>query len=145
MPEPQNFIELLNPALTAALDGADEIAIRDITTGKLYRATLSQLGVIGALVNAGSSGAAATLSFLSARVLQVTLTADTTLTLSATGLQAGAEGLIELAQDSTGFRTVTWVNAATNPPISAAANEKTLIGVLYNGSTFVLYTVASGY
>lgn len=92
----------------------------------------------------GALGATNTVKFVLGDLITGTLDTNTTLTLDIE-TRAGAEGLLELTQDATGGRTVAWVNALTTPAISATANKKTLIGATYNGTGWVLRTLASGY
>lgn len=75
----------------------------------------------------------------------ITLGANLTLTLDISDSRTAAYGFIQLLQDGTGARTVTWVNALTNPAISATANKRTMLLVINVGKAWVLSVLASGY
>lgn len=96
----------------------------------------------------GNSGTAITLRLPLAHLTKVTLSANTTITLS-TEAQAGDEARLELTQDATGGRTVAWVNATGDngvvPSPTATAAKRTLYGLTYNGTSWVARILASNY
>lgn len=99
--------------------------------------------------DAGNSGAAKTILPYTADLIKLTLTANTTITLDMNA-QTGAEGLLELAQDATGGRTVAWTNAlwtgGSAPVITATALKRDLIGLTYRGDGgWVARVLASNY
>lgn len=83
-------------------------------------------------------------------LMSITLGANVTLTLlGLPTVRGGAEAKLELTQDATGSRVVTWVNAtgtggAVTAP-TATANKKTLYLATYTGSTWVLTVLASNF
>lgn len=91
--------------------------------------------------NAGNSSTALTVNFTNGQKQYTTLTANTTLTLSA---PAVGNYLLRLVQDATGGRTVAfspspkWVGAATQPAINAAISSETIVSVYYNGTSYYL-------
>jgi hypothetical protein len=83
-------------------------------------------------------------------LLQLTLGDDIEITLvTAQDVRAGAEAKLELTQDATGSRAVTWVNATGTggsvPAPTATANKKTLYLATYNGTTWLLSVLSSNY
>lgn len=97
------------------------------------------------LFDAGQSGTFKTVNPLTADLILLELSANTTLTLDTDAARGGAEALLELRQDAAGLRTVTWVNALTAPAVSTVALKRTLIGATFNGAGWVLRTLASNY
>ena len=90
--------------------------------------------------DAGNSGASKTIDFANGAQQKVTLTANTTLTIS-TPPSVGYYQL-RLIQDATGSRTVTWsgltssrwLGSAAAPAINATATKETLISIYYDGT-----------
>lgn len=90
--------------------------------------------------DAGNSGASKTIDFANGAQQKVTLTANTTLTIS-TPPQVGYYQL-RLIQDATGSRTVTWsgltstrwLGSAAAPAINTTANKETLVSIYYDGT-----------
>lgn len=78
----------------------------------------------------GDSSTAITVDLSIADVTQVTLSANTTITLDMSP-RAGTVAFVELVQDATGSRTVAWTNAkwagGSAPVITATASKKDLI------------------
>lgn len=96
--------------------------------------------------DAGVSGTAKALAPQLADLTKLQLTGNTTITLPSTQMRAGAGGDIELAQDATGSRTVTWVNVLNTPPtVTSTATKRTLLQARYNGSGWLLTLLASNY
>lgn len=90
----------------------------------------------------GNSGVAKTIDLANGQKQKVTLSANTTLTIS------NAPGVghyqLRLIQDATGSRTVTWsglnasrwLGSASAPAINAAANGETIVNIFYDGANF---------
>lgn len=73
------------------------------------------------------------------------LTGNATLTLDLDKTRTASEGKIEITQDATGGRTVTFVNALNTPTISTTATKRTLLLAVRVSGGWVLTTLASGY
>lgn len=90
----------------------------------------------------GNSGAAATINWTNGNKQRITLTANTTLTISAPS--AVGEFKLRLIQDATGGRTVAfsgisssrWWGSAAQPAFNTAANGETLLAFYYDGTNF---------
>lgn len=85
----------------------------------------------------GNSGAAKTITLANAQKQKITLTANTTLTISFTGCTVG-DYQIRLIQDATGGRTLAaisglsasrWLGSAAQPSHNTAANGETLLTI----------------
>jgi hypothetical protein len=94
---------------------------------------------------AGNVSSTKTLTLDIVDLTTVTLTGNATLTLQRTNSRAGAVAYLELTQDATGGRTVTFVNALTTPAISTTALKKTLVLAVNDGAGWVLMTIANGF
>jgi hypothetical protein len=98
--------------------------------------------VFAAEYDNGNSGATSTIDFANGQKQRITLTANTTLTISAP--PGVGDYKLRLIQDATGGRTVAftglsasrWWGSATQPAINAAANGETLIALYYDGSNW---------
>jgi hypothetical protein len=102
----------------------------------------ADLGVTETVNTVAASGAATTLPDVPTATLhKVTLTANTTLTLPTPA--AGKSFTVELVQDATGGRTVTWATPSgairwpggTVPVITAAANAIDVVSFVCIGGT----------
>lgn len=91
--------------------------------------------------DAGNSGASITLDFAAnGNSQKVTLTANSTFTFTAPS-QAGTPIVLEVIQDGTGSRTVTWpgtVDWGTDgaPTLTTTASKADIISFLYTGSKY---------
>jgi hypothetical protein len=87
----------------------------------------------------GNSGAALTVDFSRGAAQKITLTANCTLTL--TSASKGSAYVLNLVQDGTGGRTVTWPASVKWPggtgPTLSAANKADLVTLYYNGTNFL--------
>ena len=88
-------------------------------------------------VTLANTGAAYTVNFSVASIVDLTLTANTTLTLPTA--TAGVQGTLLLTQDATGSRTVTWPSTVrwaggTAPTMTAAAGKTDVITFLAVGT-----------
>jgi beta-lactamase class A len=81
----------------------------------------------------------------STKTLTLDIVDPAPLTLQRTNSRAGAVAYLELTQDATGGRTVTFVNALTTPAISTTALKKTLVLAVNDGAGWVLMTIANGF
>jgi hypothetical protein len=89
--------------------------------------------------DAGNSGTALTLDFNNGNCQLVTLTGNITFTFS--NPQPGARYLLELKQDGTGSRTVTWPAAVkwsggVAPTLTTTAGQTDIICLYYNGTNY---------
>lgn len=92
-------------------------------------------------LNKGTSGSSLTLTLADAQKQRVTLSANTTLTVSFTGAPTSTYQ-IRLIQDATGSRTVTWSGltstrwggSTTAPSVNSAANGETIVNIFWNGT-----------
>lgn len=90
----------------------------------------------------GNSGSAKTIDFANGQKQKVTLTANTTLTISTP--PGVGDYKLRLIQDGTGGRTVTfsgisgsrWWGSASQPAINTNAAGETLIAFYYDGTNF---------
>jgi hypothetical protein len=91
--------------------------------------------------DAGDTGTAKTIDFNNGNVQKVRLTGNVTFTFS--NPSAGASYMLELLQDATGSRTVTWPSTVkwsdggTAPTITGTANRKTVVVFVYNGTNYL--------
>lgn len=66
---------------------------------------------------------------------------DSTITVSSGSLFKGAELLLEIIQDATGGRLFNWPTTVLNGgsfPIDTTANYRSLFGLLYNGTNWII-------
>lgn len=98
-----------------------------------------------------NSGASITINPSDGAYQTITLTANTTITLGTVPSAATErEFILELRQDGTGGRTVTWsnitfaTNSGANPAINTTAGGSTFIGVSGTSSAWVGYPVNQG-
>lgn len=89
--------------------------------------------------DAGNSSTAVTVNWNNGNVQRVRLTGNATLTFS--NPVAGAMYTLEVLQDGTGSRTVTWPAAVLwdnglTPTITTTANRKDVFVFLYNGTNY---------
>lgn len=98
-----------------------------------------------------NSGAAITIDPANGPYQTITLTANTTITLTTVpSSTTEKEFIIELLQDATGGRTVTWANIlfATNggsaPAINAAISGSTYVGISGTSTSWIGYSVNQG-
>lgn len=96
----------------------------------------------------GNSGSSVTIKPYLADLTTLTLTANVAITLDI-ATRAGAEGLLEVVQDGTGGRTISWTNATgTGGSITAptsTASKRSLYAMTFNGSNWVVRQLASNY
>lgn len=98
--------------------------------------------------NAGDSGTALTLNWNNGNVQRLRLTNNCTLTLS--NPVTGAGYVIELLQDTTGSRTVTWPatlewEGDTAPTLTTTASKKDIVLLLWNGSAYLATVYGQNY
>lgn len=91
-------------------------------------------------VDDGDSGAAKTLDFATGQIRKLRLTANCTLTLS--NPVVGTTYVIELLQDATGSRTVTWpgtvkFDGGTVPTLTTTPNRKDVATLVWNGAAYL--------
>jgi hypothetical protein len=98
-----------------------------------------------------NSGASITVNPADGAYQTITLTANTTITISSVPSAATEkEFIIELVQDGTGGRTVAWsnitfaTNNGANPPINTAIGGSTYIGISGTSSAWIGYPVNQG-
>lgn len=123
----------------AALPKAGGTLTGDVSAGDKNLTAVKVLGRSAEYDN-GNSGASKTIDFANGAQQKVTLTANTTLTIS-TPPQVGYYQL-RLIQDATGSRTVTWsglsssrwLGATSAPAINSVANKETLVSIYYDGT-----------
>lgn len=92
----------------------------------------------------GNSGASKTIAFSNGQNQKITLTADTTLTISAP--PGVGHYQLRLIQDGTGARVVTfsgisaarWLNSTTQPTFNTAASGETILTFYYDGSNYTI-------
>jgi len=102
--------------------------------------------VRGPVALSATANASKTLSLTTGDLTTVTVTANVTLTLDRATTRPGASAYLEIAQDATGGRTVTFVNVANTPPsIATTANQRTLLLAVNTPTGWVLSSLASGY
>lgn len=129
---------------------ADQVAAQDNTAmGATYETLDAALEAIAAAAQAGAKpyvpeikdvtyGASITADFSDADVIRITLAGNPTITL--TGAADGQKCVLELKQDATGSRTVTWsanVRYGTDLPtitLSTAGGALDRVGLIYNAS-----------
>jgi hypothetical protein len=127
--------------ITAASNGSGSGA----STSANNTWTAAQRGSITAL----AAGATITPNFDSSNNFSVTVTSSFTLANPSTTLVPGQSGIIEITQDSTGGRVITWGSnyvaaGGTKPVLSVAANAVDLISyyVTSTGKIFVSASLA---
>jgi hypothetical protein len=97
-----------------------------------------------------TSGLAKTIDFGTGNIQNLTL-GHTPVALTFTNPKAGAHYRLELKQDATGTRVVTWPanvywpNAGTTPAMSATPGRTDVFGLYYNGSDYMAQVIAYGY
>lgn len=92
----------------------------------------------------GNSGAADTVTFSNGQKQKITLTANTTLTITAPAAGDVGNYQLRLIQNAAGGSTVTWsglsasrwLSSATAPAINAASNGETIISLFWDGANF---------
>jgi len=94
--------------------------------------------------NNGNSSSALTIDFNNANCQLITLTANCTLSIN--NPQAGGRYILEIKQDATGSRTVTWPSNvqwsnATPPTLTATAGQTDIVTLYYNGTNFAAAAV----
>jgi hypothetical protein len=94
-----------------------------------------------------NTGASITVNLANGTVQQLTLTANTTITMPTAA--AGKSFVIMLKQDATGSRTVTWTTvswpSATAPTITTTANKQDLYSFFSDGTNWYGATIAQNY
>jgi hypothetical protein len=143
MPRPQfNFVALTEDSSDATSLGA---LVRWLN--RMFR-RLSDAMPGPTSIALGNSGATKTIKVYETDLAQLTLTANCAVTLDIAS-RKGAVGDLELTQDGTGSRTVTWTNAlwasGTPPTIASGANKRTLIRFINVGKAWVGSVHASNY
>jgi len=109
-----------------------------VTTGNL---TLSAGQAIAKRVDDGDSGTAKTLDFATGNIHRVRLTGNCTFTFS--NPATGATYFVELLQDATGSRTVTWPatvkwgGGGTAPTLTTTASRKDCFCFFFNGTNYM--------
>jgi hypothetical protein len=99
--------------------------------------------------NGNSGSGTVSLNFLTSNNQVLTLTGNPTLAFD--GLTAGYTYTIELIQDATGTRTVTWPGSGlawqggSAPTLTVTASKTDLLGFYYDGATMVGYVIAQGF
>ena len=96
--------------------------------------------------DSGNSSTAQTIDWSTANVRKSTLTDNCTYTFTAPGTGAGVL-VLEVAQDATGSRTVTWPgtvhwSGGTAPTLTTTASKVDIFTFYYNGTTY--FGVTSG-
>jgi hypothetical protein len=94
--------------------------------------------------DAGDSSTALTLSFANGNCQKVRLTGNCTFTF--TNPIAGGRYLLELLQDATGSRTVTWPatvkwSGGSAPTLTNTAGQSDIITLYYNGTNYAASSV----
>lgn len=113
-----------------------------LTAGALFRATRT---------TSGTTTGSVTVDFSTFNHRRVTLTGNTTLTLS--GGVAGGVYTLEVLQDATGSRTLTWGNAApaiqwgvaAQPTQTPTANQKDVYTFFYDGTSYLGSVFGQGF
>lgn len=113
-----------------------------ITAGNLV---LNGGQAVGKRVDDGDSGAADTIDWSTGNLHRSKLTANCTYTFS--NPATGASYVLEVLQDATGSRTVTWPAAVVwdngvTPTLTTTANKKDVFVFLYNGAKYLGTTYA---
>lgn len=99
--------------------------------------------------NAGNSGVSKTLSWNDGNSQKCTLTGNVTFTF--TNPVAGSWYSLELVQDATGGRSITfpssvrWTNNSVAPTLDTTANRFTLITLYYTGSVYLVFLGGTGF
>lgn len=127
-------------AMTAATANTDYLAPNLNDTAVTAAKTIT----FNAELNKGTSGSSITVTLADAQKQRVTLSANTTITISFTAAATGTYQL-RLIQDATGSRTVTWSGLTSTrwggsvgtPSINSAANGETVVNIFYNGTNAV--------
>jgi hypothetical protein len=117
-------------------------AVIGAVNGAFQKIRQSLLGAVAVELTVGA--VTRTIYPSEADLTSITLTGNATLTLDTKRPRAGSVGFLEIIQDATGGRTVTWANAVGNagaaaPSPAAGANVHTIFGALYTGTHWVLW------
>ena len=113
-----------------------------ITAGNL---TLNGGQAVGKRVDDGDSSTADTIDWSTGNIHRSKLTGNCTYTFS--NPATGASYVLEVLQDATGSRTVTWPAAVVwdngvTPTLTTTANQKDVFVFLYNGAKYLGTTYA---
>lgn len=150
----------LDASLSNVQLGIDPLSASIILTGQYYplaggelqgNMTLSDRSIRGfklltafAEYDNGNSGAAKTIDFANGMNQKVTITADTTLTISTP--PGVGHFQLRMIQDGTGGRAVSfsgisaarWLNSATQPTFNTAASGETILTFFYDGTNVTI-------
>lgn len=126
-----------NSTITGTLGGLTGLTVASggitVTAGNL---TLSAGQAIAKRVDDGDSGAAKTIDWNAGNWHRLKLTDACTLTLS--NPATGASYLLEILQDTTGSRLITWPAAVINEPtLTTTGDRKDFVSLVYNGVVYV--------
>lgn len=131
-----------NSTITGTLGGLTGLTVASggitVTAGNL---TMSSGQAIGKRVDDGDSGTALTMNFNLGNIHKTRLTGNCTFTFS--NPQTGASYFVELLQDATGSRTVTWPatvkwgGGGTAPTLTTTAGRKDCFVFFYNGTNYM--------
>lgn len=119
-----------------------QFARMGLGTGAGLNATLTTNGQFDlGFINGGSCGSALTFNWNSGEIQRTTLTAATC-TLTFTNPIAGRTYLLQIAQDGTGGRLITWPGtvlwpAGVVPTLTAGANKIDLCQFVWNGASYL--------
>lgn len=113
-----------------------------ITAGNL---TMGGGQAVAKRVDDGDSGAADTIDWNAGNLHRSKLTGNCTYTFS--NPQTGASYVLEVLQDATGSRTVTWPatvkwDGGVTPTLTTTASRKDVFAFLYNGAVYIGAIVA---
>jgi hypothetical protein len=128
-----SFATTVTNALAGKAASSHTHAAADITSGTIATARMASRS------DAGNSSTALTVDWSAALAQKVTLTGNCTFTFS--NPVAGAVYVLELWQDGTGSRTVTWPASVkwaggTAPTLTTTANKMDLITLYYDGTNY---------
>ncbi len=129
-----------NSSVTGTLTASSTLTASNALTVTAGNLTMSGGQAIAKRVDGGASGTAKTIDFDTGNVHRLKLTGNCTLTLS--NGRTGASYVVELMQDATGSRTVTWPasvvwGSAGAPTLTTTASRKDVIILLYNGVKYI--------
>lgn len=137
-----NYLVLASPGvITGPLAITDALTVQagglTVTDGNVAVSS-GQVNITRA--NAGDSGTSKTLDWNDGNLQRLRLTGNVTLTLN--NPVTGASYFLELLQDATGGRTVTWPSTVkweggSAPTLTTTANRKDCVVLFWNGSNYL--------